>query len=175
MKITVKIIQSPLGKLLAGASNKGVSMLHFMKDTSLEVLKQELTDKYKIVLKGGNNEHLKMLEKQLKEYFNKERKEFELYFDFIGTDFQKEVWDFLLSIPYGKTITYMQQAKLMRNPETVRAVASANAANKIPIVVPCHRVIGKNGKLTGYSGGLKVKEYLLQLENGISGNLFGAA
>ena len=104
------------------------------------------------------------LEKQLKEYFAKERKEFTLPITLVGTPFQEEVWKVLQTIPYGETRTYKEQAIAVGNPKGVRAVANANSKNRLSIIVPCHRVIGSNGTLTGYAGGLSRKEFLLNLE-----------
>jgi methylated-DNA--[protein]-cysteine S-methyltransferase len=104
------------------------------------------------------------LEKQLKEYFTKERKEFTLPITLVGTPFQEEVWKVLQTIPYGETRTYKEQAIAVGNPKGVRAVANANSKNRLSIIVPCHRVIGSNGMLTGYAGGLSRKEFLLNLE-----------
>ena len=104
--------------------------------------------------------------KQLEEYFSGKRKSFDLKLDMRGTEFRKKAWNELLKIPYGETITYGEQARRLGNPKSSRAVGQANGDNKILIVVPCHRVIGKNGKMTGFSseGGIKIKEYLLELE-----------
>jgi len=104
---------------------------------------------------------------QLIEYLNGQRKEFSLPFDLHGTPFQQEVWKALCDIPYGKTTTYGEVARQIGNPKAVRAVGGAIGSNPLSIVIPCHRVIGKNGSLTGYSGGLDVKKRLLDLE-GIS-------
>lgn len=120
----------------------------------------------------GSNTHLSQLEKELKEYFEGNLRVFTVSLDMVGTDFQKKVWNELLKIPYGKTSSYMQQATSMGAPTSVRAVANANGMNKIAIVVPCHRVIGSNGTLTGYAGGLEKKRWLLNLENHDK-NLFG--
>ncbi len=106
---------------------------------------------------------------QLQEYFDGIRKSFLLPLILQGTDFQKTVWNELLTIPYGKTITYLQQAKQMRNEKGIRAIASANGNNEIGIIIPCHRVIGSNGELTGYAGDLWVKEWLINHERKHSG------
>lgn len=103
--------------------------------------------------------------KQLNEYFEGTRKEFKLKLFLEGTEFQKEVWKKLIDIPYGKTTSYGVIAKIISNPKAVRAIGGANHNNKIPIIIPCHRVIAKNGKLTGYTGGLWRKEWLLKHEN----------
>lgn len=102
--------------------------------------------------------------KQLDEYFAKTRQSFDLPLAFIGTDFQKSVWTQLLTIPYGKTISYVELAEKIGNPNAVRAAANAARRNPISIIAPCHRVIGSNGMLTGYAGGLHVKRMLLDLE-----------
>jgi len=109
---------------------------------------------------------------QLKEYFNRQRKEFNLPLDIIGTDFQKRVWKELLKIPYGKTISYNELAIRLGDKKSVRAAGAANGANPLPIVIPCHRVIGSDGNLVGYGGGLEVKNKLLELEGSWSLNLF---
>ncbi len=102
--------------------------------------------------------------RQLDEYFAGQRQKFDLPLRFIGSDFQKRVWQSLLTIPYGETITYSEQSIRLGTPKAIRAIASANRANPISVIAPCHRVIGKNGKLTGYAGGLDVKQFLLDLE-----------
>ena len=110
--------------------------------------------------------------KQLKEYFKRERKEFNLKLEIIGTEFQKRVWKELLNIPYGQTITYNQLAINLGDKKAIRAAAAANGANPLPIVIPCHRVIGSNGNLVGYGGGLEVKQKLLELEGSWSLDMF---
>lgn len=103
--------------------------------------------------------------KQLEEFFKGNRKVFDIPLLFVGTDFQNNVWNELLQISYGSTSTYIKQAIKLNNKEAIRAVASANGANAISIIVPCHRIIGTNGDLIGYAGGLPAKQKLLQLEN----------
>jgi len=102
--------------------------------------------------------------KQLDEYFNKKRKTFDLPLDLKGTEFQKKVWEELLKIPFGKTLSYGQLAAKTGNPKASRAVGMANNRNPIPIIIPCHRVIGSDGSLTGYAGGLELKKFLLEHE-----------
>jgi len=102
--------------------------------------------------------------KELEEYFKGTRKTFTLPLSLKGTPFQKKVWQVLMTIPYGKTMTYKQVAEAIGNPKACRAVGLANNRNPIPIIVPCHRVIGSNGKLVGYAGGLHIKEKLLEME-----------
>jgi O-6-methylguanine DNA methyltransferase len=110
--------------------------------------------------------------KQLKEYFELERKTFSIPLDIKGTEFQLRVWEEVKKIPYGETVSYKSIAEKLNNPGSVRAVGKANSCNPVPVIIPCHRVIGKDGRLTGYSGGLELKEHLLQLEGIISLELF---
>jgi len=109
----------------------------------------------------------------LKEYFNSDRKEFDLPLEIEGTEFYKKVWNELLKIPYGKIISYKELAIRLGDEKVIRAAAKANGANPLPIVIPCHRVIGSDGSLVGYGGGLKIKEQLLTLEGILEPNLFG--
>ena len=113
---------------------------------------------------------LKMAVEQLDEYFAGKRKVFDFPFRQAGSDFQQEVWQCLLTIGYGKTISYLQQSKLMKNPLAIRAIASANGKNHMAIVVPCHRVIGSDGGLTGYAGGMWRKKWLLEHEACVMGS-----
>jgi len=102
---------------------------------------------------------------QLREYFAGERQQFDMPYDTVGTEFQKKVWQALLTIPFGETRSYQQIAEQIGNPKAVRAVGAANGKNPLSIMAPCHRVIGSNGKLTGFAGGLTVKAFLLELES----------
>ncbi len=118
------------------------------------------------------NPFLTAVFKQLDEYFSGKRQTFDLPLVLQGTEFQVQVWKLLQHIPYGKTLSYTQMAKIYGNPKTIRAVAAANGANPILIVIPCHRVIGSNGDLVGYAGGMTAKRQLLQLEGSIPKELF---
>ena len=109
---------------------------------------------------------------QLKEYFKGKRKEFDLPLEIEGTDFHKKVWNELLKIPYGKTISYKELAIRLGHEKVIRAAAKANGANPLPIVIPCHRVIASDGSLVGYGGGLKIKEKLLSIEGILEPDLF---
>ena len=157
------LIDSPVGVLQAGATDLGLSLLEF---TDAEGSKDHFGafESYEII---ERSEHplFAQLRIQLFEYFEKNRTEFELPLDFIGTDFQKRVWQELLNIDYGKTRTYREQSISLGDVKAIRAVASANGRNKIPIIIPCHRVIGTNGSLTGYAGDLWRKKFLLELES----------
>jgi AraC family transcriptional regulator of adaptative response/methylated-DNA-[protein]-cysteine methyltransferase len=162
-------IESPLGELIAGATDEGVCLLEF---TDKSRAARECNDLARLLnqpLESGENEHLTSLVKQIEEYFAGNRKDFSVPLVTPGTDFQKEVWHGLQKIPYGSTRSYQEQAIALNRPDSVRAVANANGLNRISIIIPCHRVIGSNGKLTGYGGGLKRKKWLLDHEKRYSG------
>jgi AraC family transcriptional regulator of adaptative response/methylated-DNA-[protein]-cysteine methyltransferase len=157
-------IPSPLGPLLAGATEKGICLLEFSDRKMLETQIKRLEHYYKATLLPGTSRFFKQLESELNEYFKGERVEFNVPLDIKGSPFQEKVWKVLLGIPYGKTRSYMEQAKIIGDPKAVRAVAKANGDNRISIIIPCHRVVGSDGKLTGYGGGLWRKKWLLDLE-----------
>jgi len=146
-------IDTPLGTLRIVGNEKGVAFIDFVKEENDEI--------QKIVppsLKDAGNE--------LVEYFSGSRKEFSIHSIAKGTPFQESVWRELVKIKYGETASYADIANRIGNPKAVRAVANANARNPLSIIVPCHRIIGSNGKLTGYAGGLWRKEWLLNREQG---------
>ena len=142
---------SPIGTLYIAEKNGKISNISFADNLNCELEKTPL---------------INSAIKQLDEYFAQKRKTFDLPLCIEGTEFQKSVYNALLKIEYGKTATYSDIANLISNPNATRAVGNANNKNKILIVIPCHRVIGKNKTLTGYSGGLEKKQYLLNLERG---------
>ncbi|MFK5881482.1 MAG: methylated-DNA--[protein]-cysteine S-methyltransferase [Sulfurospirillum sp.] len=124
--------------------------------------------KYKnkfINAKNFGNKIIQTTHLQLDEYFAKKRQKFDLPISPKGTEFQKSAWKTLIDIPYGETISYEEQAKRAGHQKAIRAIGGANGANPIAIIIPCHRVIGKSGKLTGYASGLDIKQYLLKLES----------
>lgn len=134
--------------------------------------KQEADSLNTKVLISSDDPRVVNVFRQLREYFNRQRKEFDLQLEIVGTDFQKNVWDELKKISYGETISYGELALRMGDKNKMRAVAAANGANPIPIIIPCHRVIGADGSLTGYGGGLDVKQKLLELEGSWTLDLF---
>ena len=162
--IDLKRIETPLGTMIACASNQGICLLEFSDRKMLETELKNIAKHQNALIIQGDNPFFQPLEKQLNEYFAKQRRKFSVPLHFIGTDFQQQVWHILQSVPYGETRSYGEQAKLLGKPKAVRAVANANGMNSISILVPCHRVIGANGELTGYGGGLWRKQYLLDLE-----------
>lgn len=167
--LVTKTVKTPIGEMTAVATNKGICVLEFSDRNELEKELNELTKKLGCLLKKGTNEHLNELTIQLKEYFSGKRNSFKLKLDFVGTPFQKTVWRSLLKIPFAKTISYKEQAESINQPKSIRAMAHTNGKNKISIIVPCHRVIGSNGSLTGYGGGLWRKKYLINMERKYNG------
>jgi O-6-methylguanine DNA methyltransferase len=165
MPLISRLIPTPLGEMLALASSAGLCLLEFAQGTTR--LNEEIAQVE--ALHGsqtqGDSALLDQLQHELNDYFAGERSSFDVPLDFVGTPFQKKVWQALLDIPYGVTWSYAQEASHMGQSSAVRAVAAANGSNKIAIVVPCHRVIGSNGSLTGYAGGLLRKRKLLDLEH----------
>ena len=162
--INIARFATPIGPMFACATSKGVCLFEFSNRKMLETEFKDLRKRLNAVILPGPNKHLTQLEKEVTEYFDGKRKQFTLLLDTPGTEFQNQVWQVLHEIPYGQTRSYQQQAVLLNNPKAVRAVASANGHNRIAIIIPCHRVIGKNGQLTGYGGGLERKKWLLEFE-----------
>lgn len=162
MEYYYKEMDSPVGRLKLVASDKGLAAILWENDNPNRIRVRTYTE---------NNTHPLLLEveRQLKEYFAGKRTSFSLELDPVGTDFQIAVWNILSTIPFGETRTYMGIAKQLGNTKAVRAVGAANGRNPISIVVPCHRVIGSSGELTGFAGGLEAKAALLSLE-GVKNN-----
>jgi AraC family transcriptional regulator of adaptative response/methylated-DNA-[protein]-cysteine methyltransferase len=162
-------LDTPLGEMIAGATKEGICLLEFNDRKILPAEYKDLERLLKTQMEDGENKHLKSLKKQLKEYFDGKRKEFTIPLVTPGSEFQQAVWKELQNIPFGLTRNYQEQAIALRRPDSVRAVANANGQNRIAIVIPCHRVIGADGRLTGYGGGLKRKKWLLDHEKKHSG------
>jgi len=166
-QIHIKYHKTKYGELIIASFNNKLCMLDWRYrkmrssiDTRiLKALHAEFIEKDSDIIEQTIN--------QLDEYFNMTRKEFDIPLLMIGTPFQKSVWDALIKVPYSTTSTYLQLSKDINNEKAVRAVANANGANAISIIVPCHRIIGTNGELTGYAGGLPVKKRLLDLEQNL--------
>ncbi|MCD4717109.1 MAG: methylated-DNA--[protein]-cysteine S-methyltransferase [Desulfobacterales bacterium] len=150
----------PLGMYILASSEKGVVCIKTEKRAPKFLARWEREG---IELKGDDKKNLKLIN-QLDAYFEKKRRRFDLPLDLRGTPFQLQVWEFLLSIPWGETRTYGQTAKTLGRPKAARAVGRAVGTNPVSIVVPCHRIIGSDGSLTGYGGGLDRKTALLELE-----------
>ncbi len=157
MSLAYKIVQSPVGKLKLIASDKGLVAILWENDPTGRVRLGDLVEDHRHPI-------LAETERQLGEYFAGKRNEFTIALDMRGTHFQKDVWKALLAIPFGETRSYLDLATQLGNPKATRAVGAANGRNPLSIVVPCHRVIGSSGKLTGFAGGLETKARLLSLE-----------
>ncbi|MES3037748.1 MAG: methylated-DNA--[protein]-cysteine S-methyltransferase [Bdellovibrionota bacterium] len=149
--------QSPIGKIHLVSDEKSLRYLIF--DKNWKELKRKLTD-----LEEKETPVLKQAIRELKKYFQGGVHQFNVPVSFEGTEFQKKTWNALRKIPYGKTISYGEQATRIGSPMAVRAVGATNGKNPISIIIPCHRVIGKSGHLTGYGGGIGIKQRLLELE-----------
>lgn len=162
--INIIRITTPLGPMLAGATDEGICLLEFTDRKMLETQIKRLKKYFQCEFLTAENNHIKQLDIELKEYFAGKRSVFNVSLVYPGTDFQMRVWDELLKIPFGVTRSYKDQAEAIENPAAVRAVARANGDNRISILIPCHRIIGSDGSLTGYGGGLERKKWLLDHE-----------
>jgi len=160
-------IATPIGPLLAGAADAGICLLEYTDEGRLEMQLRRLGQRLNVPMGPGESAFFGPLVCELEEYFAGRRRAFSVPLLLHGTPFQRRVWQGLRAIPYGETRSYQAQAEALGQPQAVRAVAAANGANHIAILIPCHRVIGKDGTLTGYGGGLWRKEYLLNLEAGL--------
>ena len=155
--------------MIAGAVEKGICLLEFNDRRMLNTELRDLRKFFNTEISEGRNPHIENLRIQLDEYFSGRRKVFDLNLVTPGTEFQKSVWQELLRIPFGTTRSYQEQANALGKAGSIRAVANANGMNRIAIIIPCHRVIGSDGSLTGYGGGLKRKRWLLDHEKKHSG------
>ena len=157
--------------MIIGATDNGICLLEFADRISIEAEFKDLQKRLYANIIAGENHHIIQAKKELAEYFSGERQDFEVALHTPTTPFRQSVWMELLKIPFGKTCSYMVLAKALKNPGAVRAVGTANGQNRVAIIIPCHRVIGANGSLTGYAGGLERKRWLLELEGSISPRL----
>lgn len=157
MSYAYRTMASPVGELTLVASKKGLAAVLWENDDPKRVRLEPRVE-------TGDHPVLDKAGLQLSEYFAGQREAFDLPLDFNGTDFQKRVWSALLTIPFGETRSYADIASRIGKPSACRAVGAANGRNPISIIAPCHRVVGTNGALTGFAGGLKAKQYLLGLE-----------
>jgi len=155
---------TPIGPMFACASKQGLCLLEFTDRRMLETEFKDLRKRLNAVILPGDNIFLDQVQTEIREYFQGARIQFTVPLHTPGTDFQISVWNALQEIPYGQTRSYKQQAQALGNPKAIRAVASANGKNRIAIIIPCHRVIGSDGSLVGYGGGLHRKKWLLELE-----------
>ena len=159
-------IETPLGPMVAGASDSGVCLLEFVDRRALEAQLETLAGRFRLPLVPGETESIDALREELARYFDGRLKQFSVSLQFPGTEFQVRVWQALTRIPYGETRSYEDIARELGVPGASRAVGHANGQNRVAIVIPCHRVVNKNGELGGYGGGLWRKKLLLELERG---------
>lgn len=165
--IVMTRLLTPLGPMVAAASIQGVCLLEFADRRMLETQVKRVRARHGCEVIPGENDHLKQLDDELKEYFKGGLQSFEVALDLRGTEFQMEVWDELLTIPYGAKRSYTNQAIAIGRPRAQRAVGKANGDNRVSILVPCHRVVRSDGSLCGYGGGLWRKKWLLEHEQAI--------
>ena len=163
--ISIETLKTPIGELIAGDYQGNICLLDWkyrkMRDTTDGRIKRGLNAEF-------NNESTPLiddLKSQLACYFSGELHEFNIPVTMIGTEFQKQVWNSLLEIPYGETRSYLQLSRQLGNEKAIRAIAAANGANAMSIIIPCHRIIGSNGEMIGYAGGIQAKQKLLQIES----------
>ena len=162
--INITRLETPLGTMYACAVEQGICLLEFTDRKMLETELKSLAKQLNASIIQGANKHFGLLRDQLSEYFEGTRKEFTVPLFTPGSEFQQTVWKELQNIPYGSTRSYKRQAIELKRPEAIRAVANANGMNRISILIPCHRVIGEDGNLTGYGGGIWRKKWLLDME-----------
>ena len=163
--------QTPVGEMLIGSCQDKLCICDWTPEKRRGTIDRRICRHLNAGYEEGTSPVIEQAIGQLEEYFAGKRTEFTIPVVFTGSDFQCRVWGELMRIPYGTTISYAELARRIHNPKAVRAVASANATNPVSIFVPCHRVIGSNHKLTGYGGGLEVKQALLTLEKRVSGQM----
>ena len=165
--ICTQIYNSPVGEIILGSYEGKLCLADWQYRRMRTAIDKRLQKGLKAEYCEDSSEVIDETIKQMKEYFAGERKDFDIPLLMIGTMFQKSVWEGLIKIPYGTTASYLELSRNIGNEKAVRAVASANGANAISILIPCHRIIGSNGDLVGYAGGLPTKKKLLELESNL--------
>lgn len=168
--LTMCHLSTPIGPMFSCANDKGICLLDFSDRKNIDAQVKDLEKRLNAVVMPGDNVYLEQLQTELSEYFSGTRKKFSVSLHTLGTKFQLSAWDRLLDIPYAETWSYKQQAAAINNPKAIRAVATANAHNRISIIIPCHRVIATDGGLAGYGGGLDRKKWLLDFEQSNANN-----
>lgn len=164
-QIYISYFKSPVGELIIGEYEGAICLCDWRYRKQREQIDTRIKNGLQVEFQYKKTKLIQQTISELTEYFAKNRQEFTIPLQLIGTDFQQEVWKALIAIPYGKTMSYLDLSKKLSNEKAIRAVASANGANAISILIPCHRIIGSKGELTGYAGGLNAKKRLLELEN----------
>jgi len=164
--IKIQYFKTKIGELILGSFEGNLCILDFRHSKKRTTIDNRIKTGLKANFLEEEDEILAETKKQVAEYLDGNRKEFDIPLLMVGTDFQKNVWNALLKIPYGTTISYLQLAENIGNAKAVRAVANADGANAMAVIIPCHRVIESNGGLGGYGGGVAIKKQLLELEKG---------
>jgi len=163
-KISISYLNTPFGELILGDFESTLCLC----DWRYRKMRSSIDERIKVGLKANFTEEntaiLNLAKQQIDEYLSKEREKFDLPFILIGTDFQKNVWDALCQIPYGQTDSYLGLSQKLGNEKAIRAIASANGANALSLIIPCHRIIGSDKSLVGYAGGINTKKKLLTME-----------
>ncbi len=163
-RINIQYYKTKIGELIIGSFDGKLCLLDFRYRKLRKIVDDRIKEGLNAHFVEQPDEIIEKTKTQLDEYLGGERKEFDIPLLMVGTDFQKSVWSALLNVSYGTTSTYLQLARNINNEKAVRAVAGANGANAIGIIIPCHRIMGSKGDLVGYGGGLAVKKRLLKLE-----------
>ncbi len=171
MNICIQYFSTSLGELILGSFNEQLCLCDWRYRHKRNEIDKRIQQTLSAAYQEKPSATIETTQCQLKEYFSGERATFELPLLLAGTQFQQQVWNALCNIPYGATATYMSLSEKLGNTKAIRAVAAANGANAISIIIPCHRIIGSNGALIGYAGGLKTKQALLELEQGNIGQM----
>lgn len=166
-KIITANFLTPVGELILGSFDDKLCIADWRYRKMRSSIDNRIQKELSTYFVEGTSQIIDKTKQQLTEYFNQERKEFTIPLLLLGTTFQKSVWSQLIQIPFGETNSYLELSKKIDNAKAIRAVASANGANAVSILVPCHRIIGSDGELVGYAGGLKAKEKLLHLEGAL--------
>lgn len=162
----ISVYSTPIGQMKIVASASHLYLVEFSDQWNLDAQLADLENRLGVQIREARNALIDETCSQLDQYFAGERQRFDLPYETLGTDFQQSVWQSLTHIPYGETWSYAKQAAFLGRPKAVRAVARANSMNRLPLILPCHRVVGSNGTLTGYAGGLARKQWLLEHEQG---------
>ena len=165
-QVSIKYFRTRIGELILGSYEGKLCLLDFRYRKMRTAIDNRIRSGLNVEFILKDDETLERTRKQLDEYLDGTRTRFDIPILMVGTDFQKAVWNVLMEVPYGKTASYLDLAIAIDNGNAVRAVAGANGANAIAMIIPCHRIIGSNGELVGYGGGLAVKKQLLDLEQG---------
>ena len=163
-QVNIQYYKTSVGELMLGSFDDQLCLLDYRYRKMRQAVDNRILTGINAEFSHQDDDVLKETRKQVDQYIKQERTVFDIPLLMVGTDFQKSVWNALMKIPYGTTSSYLQLAKNINNPKAVRAVASANGANAMSIIIPCHRIIGSDGSLVGYAGGLPAKKRLLGLE-----------